>query len=228
MKKHHECKTKAPLVTCEQEVSNFKRWRMKRCGRSVARLLVFIIMLAALFLSNEVSASDKKTAAKEEANQYRQYLRSEVNRLERTTWLYSQKTPEKVQPNNIYAYLAETDRGIWVRVYVGVVVPINMADISVNDLLVKIDGVEHPVRLSDDRMDSHSRILGLDVLNYIDTPGTPELEDLLWKIANAKEVMIRCKGEKHYRDFEVSQEQKEALEHIRGYYKAKKVLGGTR
>lgn len=173
-------------------------------------------------LKEDSEAEQKRKAqARAEINELRQYFRSEIDKVENIKWISHKKTPRFIQNKTIYTYLGDVNGKVWPRVVIG----FQKTDwIFMKQIIINVDGATYNIDVNS--LERKTDIVGDGtIIEYVDLRATPELEKIMWAAAHGKKSVVRFQGEQYHYDFEVNSQQKQALKHIWGYYRAKRVLG---
>lgn len=165
----------------------------------------------------------RKAQARAEINELRQYFRSNMDKVENIKWISHKKTPKFFQNKTIYTYLGDENGTVWPRTVIGFQ---KQGWIFMKQIIINVDGTQYNIDVNS--LERKTDVVGDGtIMEYVDLRAAPELEKIMWAVANSKKSVVRFRGEQYHYDFEVSSQQKQAIKHIWSYYKAKRVLGET-
>lgn len=178
----------------------------------IATLIMVCISVA--FSASAATNSPKKKQAPvkqmSELDQLRMKMRSNVDEIEGTKWIYDKATPRYFQKSNCYVYLGQSDHSTWGRFILGF-----KAErwVFTNSIIMNIDGER--IEVPDISYSSFTRDNGYEgVWEFVDVPLNGIYRPLAERIAASKKTLIRFKGKDRTFDISVSQKQKDSLKRM--------------
>lgn len=161
------------------------------------------------------AAETLKELKKAEGEKLLANMNKEEDRVRNLRFYYPKVYPEYIDTRcYVLPYLGQDGKNTWLRL---------MFDYTGDDwvffkkVLFAIDG-ELFTRSFTYRDIVHDNDSGV-VWEYIDVEGEPYI-DLLWKVANSQETIIRFEGDDHIHDFTVKSSDKEAIREVLTAYEA--------
>lgn len=169
---------------------------------------------------------DKKRAEEAEQKKARlasalSYTRTKYDEVKDITWYYDNSTSNYSNETDFYAYIGKSKTGNpWLRFRI----QFGSDDwLFIKKYTIKTDETTFTITTNYNEV-KRDVVYGNGISEWYDVPLDSEKAKIVKAVIASQKTILRCEGEKYYKDRTITAEEKAALQHILDSYEA---LGGT-
>lgn len=167
-----------------------------------------------LIYSNENIVEQKEKPSKEFIENALKKMKTKFDDIKKITWYYDKSTPESNNTNNIHLYIGKEETG---KPFMRFVIRYSSSNwLFIENYNIKADSAVFTIPTSfgevkrDNAYDS--------IWEWYDTKVDKKILNIVNSIIDAKNVKVRCNGQKYYDERTVAKKEKTALKNVLDAY----------